>query len=171
MSGIARLSLAEIKEVLAELDGPGTVLNTMAAMQNVLVGKQSGAAEAHMDESREILDRIIADRGWHVRPDSPAYHCAVQTIAELHTTNLAWTPEMLGEYAEHAAAVSGLDVQTLDFAGTPDNLLVQIVQGTLLRRQLVDSLVLLGQQHIAHQRFTAPAEAVSESVSEAAADN
>ncbi|NLA55308.1 MAG: MerR family transcriptional regulator [Corynebacterium humireducens] len=155
MRGIARLSLAEIKGVLSELDGPGTVLDTMAAMQNTLIG-QASDEEAHTAEARAILDRIISERGWNIRPESPAYGTAVQSIAKLYTTDLQWSPGMIAEYAEyaeHAAAIGRLDVSTLNFAGSQENLLVQIIEGTLLRRQLVDSLVLLGQQHSAHERL------------------
>lgn len=54
MSGIARLSLAEIKIVLDELDGPGSVVDTMAVMQNALAGRPSREAEAFAEDSRRI---------------------------------------------------------------------------------------------------------------------
>ncbi|WP_377002257.1 MerR family transcriptional regulator [Corynebacterium nasicanis] len=153
LSGIARLSLAEIKVILAELEGPGSVIDTMAAMQNALAGRPSREAEPHTEESRAILDAIVDERQWIVRRDSAAYEAAVRVLAELHTTDLHWDGAMIAEYAAHAEAMGALDVQTLNFNGAPDDLLVQMVRGTLLRRQLVDALVLLAQQHSTRVRL------------------
>lgn len=60
---------------------------------------------------------------------------------------------MIGQYAAHAEAMGALDVQTLTLDGSSDNLLVQMVTGTLLRRQLVDALILLAQQHTTRTRL------------------
>lgn len=153
MSGIARLSLAEIKIVLDELDGPGSVVDTMAVMQNALAGRPSREAEAFAEDSRRILDTIVDDRQWNVRRDSSAYEAAVSALSELHTTDLQWDCEMIGQYAAHAEAMGALDVQTLTLDGSSDDLLVQMVTGTLLRRQLVDALILLAQQHTTRTRL------------------
>ena len=153
MSGIARLSLAEIKGVLDELDGPGSVVDTMAVMQNALVGRSSREAEAHEQEARSILDAIIDDRKWNIRRDSVAYGAAVSTVAELYTTDLKWDCRMIGEYAAHAEAMGALDVQTLNLNGSFEHLLEQMITGTLLRRQLVDALILLAQQHTTRTRL------------------
>ncbi|MDO5668463.1 MAG: MerR family transcriptional regulator [Corynebacterium sp.] len=155
LSGTARLSLAEVKNVLAELDGPNNVLEAMATMQDSLVTEGTPEAETHVDEAVQLMDDIVGRRGWIVRPDSAAYRSAVRALAELHTTDLAWTPEMMHEYADHAEQMGALDVATLDVEGPEEDLLVQIVMGTLLRRQLVDSFILLAQQHNARVRYGA----------------
>ena len=124
MSGTARPSLAEIRQVLAELGRPGTVLNG-----------------------------IIGDRGRSLREDSPTGESTVQTIPELPTTDRAWAPEMSGADAGHAAALAGMGVHTLDGGAAREHLLGQIVQGALLRRHLVDALVRPSRQGRARQRF------------------
>ncbi|MDO5513362.1 MerR family transcriptional regulator [Corynebacterium sp.] len=157
LSGIARLSLAEIKLVLGELDGPGTVVDTMAAMQNALVGRSTRDVEAHEDEARAMLGEIVDERRWNVRRGSEAYEAAVRALARLHTTDLSWDRDMIAEYASHAEAMGALDVRTLSLEGSSDDLLVQMVTGTLLRRQLVDALILLAQQHTTRQMMGEPA--------------
>lgn len=153
MSGVARLSLAEIKVVLNELDGPGSVLDSMAVMQSALVGRPTHEARTHSEESQRILDQIIEDRGWQVNRETGAYPAAVNAIANLHTTDLNWTGETLGEYAKHAEVIGGLDVGSLDLEGPSETLLVQMIEGTLLRRQLLDALTLLAQQHTSRVRM------------------
>lgn len=153
LSGTARLSLAEVKTVLAELDSPNNVLEAMSVMQDSLVTDGSPEAESHIDEAVQLMDDIVTRRGWLVRPESAAYRSAVRVLAELHTTDLAWTAEMMHDYADHAEKMGAIDVKALDVEGPEEDLLVQIVMGTLLRRQLVDAFILLAQQHSTQVRY------------------
>lgn len=59
MGGLARLSLVEIRVVLAVLDGPGSLLDSMSVMQNVLVGRQSREAESHRDDALDGPSEVV----------------------------------------------------------------------------------------------------------------
>lgn len=149
LSRIAGLPLAKVREVVRTVDGDPSLLDAMAVTQDALVGEATdeerilgGVAEAERE-----LSGTLAALGWRAHPDSPAHRAAVRAIAELRAEGLDDAVVRLPEYARAADEVGRLDVEIVARAEGLDAMIRGVVLGSVLRRPLLDALVLLAQQH------------------------
>lgn len=154
LTAVAGLPLSKVGEVVEAVSGEPTVIDAMAVAQDVLLGDgaQEGATQADVKIS-EVLDRVIAERGWRCERTSPAYRAAVNAVDELDQEGLAVILDRLGDYAESAEHVGRIDLETIDEVEGLEEKVRSVVLGSVLRRPLLEALILLAQQHFAQEHF------------------
>lgn len=145
LTTVAGLPLSKVRDVVEAVSGESSVLDAMAVTQDVLLG---GAAQQAVEAS-VALDRVIAERGWLCEAASPAYQAAVNAVDELHAEDLSAILDRLGDYAEAAEMVGQADLGAVREAECVEEKIRGVVLGSVLRRPLLDALVLLAQQHFA----------------------
>lgn len=148
LSKVAGLPLNKVRDVVHAVNADSSVLDAMAVTQDALVGDV--AAEPSDTAAARALDQVIQARGWRCQPGSPAHAAAVGAVAELQTEELTMLLDHLDDYARAADAVGRIDVQAVGDAESLDAMIRGVVLGSILRRPLLDALVLLAQQHYAN---------------------
>lgn len=145
LAKVAGLPLHTIREVVRAVGDGSTVLDTLAITQDALVG----AVEPEPSDpgAEALLARVIEARGWRAHPASPAYAAALRAVAELRTEDLTMLVDHLEDYARAADEVGRIDVEAVGGADDLDEMIRGVVLGSVLRRPLLDALVLLAQQH------------------------
>ncbi|WFP16863.1 MerR family transcriptional regulator [Citricoccus muralis] len=161
LAKIAGLPLQTIRAVIDSVDGQSSVLHAMAVTQDALVGdveeeepvSDEGRLEA-LTEAERVLDETIRARGWECEPGSPAHRAAVRAVAQLHEEGLTALVGRLDDYAQAADAVGRTDLEAVTGAASLEETIRGVVLGSVMRRPMLDALVLLAQQHYARQHAT-----------------
>ncbi|MGB4777230.1 MerR family transcriptional regulator [Microbacterium sp.] len=152
LSKVAKLPLNTIREVVQAIDAGPSALDAMAVTQDALVGNV--AAEDLNEDATAQLNRVIHARGWRCQHGSPAHLAAVRAVTEMNAEDLTVLAGHLDDYAQAADAVGRIDVHAVAQASTLDETIRGVVLGSILRRPLLDALVLLAQQHYANELAT-----------------
>lgn len=150
LAKVAGLSLSAIRDVIRTVDAHPSVLDAMAVTQDALVGVDLETTSVD-DAAEVVLDEVIRARGWRVQPGSPAHRAAVEAVAGLRSEELTMVLDHLSDYAAAADAVGRTDVRAVSGAGSLEAMVRGVVLGSVLRRPLLDALVLLAQQHYANE--------------------
>ncbi|WP_077138416.1 MerR family transcriptional regulator [Flaviflexus massiliensis] len=152
----ARLSLKTIQQVLNAIDSEPAIVEAMGAAQDALIGQDEtdeGELPPTKEElearatSRKILHELIESRGWQIHPETPALESTISAITSLRDEDLSTVLDQLDAYAEAADTVARIDVLAVASASSRNEVIRGVVLGTIFRRSLLDSLVLLAQQH------------------------
>lgn len=147
LTTVAGLRLAKVRAVVAAVDGQASEVEAMSVTQDVLVGEVDGDDA----DASAILDRAITARGWRCETKSPAYRAAVSAVAMLGTEGLTPILDRLDAYVEAAEDVGRTDLDAIADAGSLEDRIRGVVLGSVLRRPLLEALVLLAQQHFAQE--------------------
>ena len=114
LTAVAGLPLSKVREVVEAVSGEPTGIDAMAVTQDVLLGDGAQEEATHADvKTSEVLDRVIAERGWRCERTSPAYRAAVNAVDELDQEGLTVILDRLGDYAESAERVGRIDLETV----------------------------------------------------------
>lgn len=145
---VAGLPLDKVREVVQVVATEPSALDAMAVTQDALVGEvEAGSPD---EVAAELLAQVIEARGWTCQPGSPAHGAAIRAVTELRTEELTMLIERLDDYAQAADVVGRVDVEAVGSAESLDTMIRGVVLGSVLRRPLLDALVLLAQQHYAN---------------------
>ena len=150
LAKVAGLPLNKIRDVVEAIDSDGTVLDVMAVTQDALVGDSIQKSPNRTAAAR--LREVVEQLGWSCHEQSPAYQAATRAIADLDREGLDAVLDRLEEYARAADIVGRTDVAVVSSADGLDQVIRGVVLGSVLRRPLLDALVLLAQQHYASPR-------------------
>lgn len=145
LTSVAGLPLSTVRDVVEAVSGQASEVDAMAVIQDTLIG------DVDVDDSAAsaILDRAITARGWRCETSSPAYRSAVSAVALLSAEDLTPILDRLDSYVEAAESVGRIDLEAIGDADSPEERIRGVVLGSVLRRPLLDALVLLAQQHFA----------------------
>lgn len=148
LAKVAGVPLNKIREVVQAVSNESSMLEAMAVTQDALVG--DAETRATDTKAEKLLAQVIETREWRCHPDSPAHVADIRAIAELNAEELSMFTDRIDDYALAADNVGRTDVQTVSTAESLDATIRGVVLGSALRRPLLDSLVLLAQQHYAN---------------------
>lgn len=145
LTSVAGLPLSTVRDVVEAVSGQASEVDAMAVIQDTLIG------DVDVDDTAAsaILDRAITARGWRCETSSPAYRSAVSAVALLSAEDLTPILDRLDSYVEAAESVGRIDLEAIGDADSPEERIRGVVLGSVLRRPLLDALVLLAQQHFA----------------------
>lgn len=145
MTSVAGLPLAKVRAVVDAVDGQASEVEAMGVVQDALIDE----AETDDSAASAILDRAITARGWRCATSSPAYRSAVNAVAMLKAEELTPILDRLDVYVEAAEDVGRTDLDAIGDADSLEERIRGVVLGSVLRRPLLEALVLLAQQHFA----------------------
>ena len=145
LTTVAGLPLAKVRAVVDAVDGQGSETEAMGVTQDALVGE----VDVEDAGASAILDRAITARGWRCETKSPAYRAAVSAVSLLTAEGLTPILDRIDAYVEAAEDVGRTDLGAIADAGSLEDRIRGVVLGSVLRRPLLEALVLLAQQHFA----------------------
>jgi DNA-binding transcriptional MerR regulator len=161
---VGALSLARVREVLAQLDDPPPSrhdLLGLAASAARLPGDRSDGdpgADAQADEplrARELVGRL----GWQVHGDGPAMRHLDRALRALDEVGLAPDDVHLSAYGSAALQVAEVDVASVPTTSA-EAAVRYVVLGSVLYDPVLLALRRLAQQEVSRERFSrAPADA------------
>lgn len=153
LSKVAGLPLQKIREVVQAVSGETSMIDALGVTQDALVGEFEAASadSTTNEEAAALLDRVISERKWECQPGSPAHTAAVHAISDLMAEDLTILLDRLDDYAQAAEAVGQADVDAISNAENLESMIRGVVLGTVLRRPVLDALILLAQQHFAQR--------------------
>lgn len=145
LTSVANLPLSKVRGVIEAVSEQASEVDAMALTQDTLIGE----VEVDDTDASAVLDAAITARGWNCETSSPAYRSAVSAVALLRAEDLTSILERIDGYVEAAERVGRIDLDAIDDAGSLEERIRGVVLGSVLRRPLLEALVLLAQQHFA----------------------
>lgn len=148
---VGGLSVATTRDVLAAADDPELPLHQALGLASATTTAAPPAGGAEHDEARATAERhlseLVAERGWSVSADSPAWAAAAEVLAtyvRLGDDDLA---AQLGLYARAMESVAEQEVAAVVDRGDRTRTVEGVVVGTVLGDALLAAVRRLAQQH------------------------
>jgi DNA-binding transcriptional MerR regulator len=150
---VGGLSISTASELLAVLDTADLdVWESVGKVQYALDRRNAPDPGAELDEAASrTVDELIARRGWHIRPDSPARRALIQICATLHRLGHDDIVEALDDYAEAIAPIAAIDMSRLTEQTTITAMIEKVIVGTIIGDTLLSAL-----RHLAHENASRP---------------
>jgi len=156
---VGGLPIATAKQVLAAIDTPGLPLTWVFGVAQHAVSDVSlyAPVEGQTEGTREV-QRVIAQRGWHVSPENPGVHGAARVLDTYSRVGHPELARIWEGYALGAELIARADLETVGFSDDVTAMAETVVVGTILGDALVSSLRRMAQEHISNQQYPAPKE-------------
>jgi len=146
--GIARLSIAETRAVLAAVDDPATsAVDTIGGVHKALPDSAQGD-QPDLAPARAHLSRW----GWPVDTDAPALGYFARALDALGAAGFDTPDDLLDRYARAAAELAEQDVADMPTASTAETVRFVVI-GTLLLEPVLLSLRRLAHEEASRRRF------------------
>jgi DNA-binding transcriptional MerR regulator len=153
---VGDLSIAETRDVLASIDSPGKTLHeTLGKAQHAVTPTLSADAdeESLAVASREV-EKLVARRGWQVKPTSPAWDLLTRVLATFHALGQDDLAGLLDDYAEAAERLAEAEVACVLRRPDLESMLEGVVIGTVLGDSLLAALRRLAQANVSASAST-----------------
>lgn len=149
---VAGLAIDDIRAVLDAADAAGDRHELLgAAHRAVVAGPSDAADDPEVRAQAERLRSVLVGHGWLVRPDARALLRLGETAVALQRLGRPLTAGTLLRYARVVDQLAAGEIATIGDAGptaaSADDLLVQVVVGTVVYEQVLASLRHLAQEH------------------------
>lgn len=145
LTEIAELPISEVRRVVEALDERRSAPEALGAAQDALTSRyREGRGDERGDR---LLAELVARRGWQIMAESPTRTMAAEALAAVDEAGLLGIKEHLDDYAAAAEQVARTDLETIEGFQEREDLVYGAAIGTVLRRPLLDALIMLAQQH------------------------
>ena len=114
---VGGLPIATAKQVLAAIDTPGLPLTWVFGVAQHAVSDVSlyAPVEGQTEGTREV-QRVIAQRGWHVSPENPGVHGAARVLDTYSRVGHPELAHIWEGYAQGAELIARADLATVAFS-------------------------------------------------------
>ncbi|QDP95804.1 MerR family transcriptional regulator [Microlunatus elymi] len=146
--GPGRLSIAEIRDVLAAVDDPPESPLDLLGQASEAIGGERPADEADLEPARDLL----AELQWSVADDSAALHDLARALAAINQAHLKLIKGGAVAYGKSMHRIAVAEIATVP-TDAPDTAVRQAVLGTILIEPLLLSLRRLALQDAAARKF------------------
>ncbi|SDT10853.1 MerR family transcriptional regulator [Microlunatus soli] len=154
--GPGRLSIAEIRGVLAAVDDPPESPNEMLGRASESLEPQTGGERSRSDavgeEYRQQATAIVDELGWRVAANTKVLDDLAQALTAIDQAGLALIPGGVLAYARQLHGLAVAEVATVPM-DSPEAAVRQAVLGTILIEPLLLALRRLALQDAAGRRF------------------
>lgn len=111
---VGRLSVAATRAVLGHLDDAGgDTLTTLGKVHYALMPAREAGEDPAWADAEERVQRLVADRGWRVRPTNPALGELTEVVAVLLRLGQDDVLPLLETYADAARELAGAEVDVV----------------------------------------------------------
>jgi DNA-binding transcriptional MerR regulator len=147
---VGDLSIAATRDVLASLDAPGKTLHErLGKAQHAVTPSLRGDVD---EESRALacrqVEELVRERGWQVKPTSPAWLLLTQVLATLHSLGQDDLAALLDDYADAAEELADAEVRCVLSRPDVESILEGVVIGTTLGDGMLAALRRLAQANV-----------------------
>jgi DNA-binding transcriptional MerR regulator len=155
MLEVGGMSIAAVREVLAEVDAPGVTMHTMLGIAQAAVSRFT--PEHGTDDDWRFAERVVAElvqrHGWVLKSDgtNPGVRMLVQIVA---TYRALGQDELLGLLDRYATAAGELAAAELDVVGRlpgTDDKIEGVVLGTVLGDAAMSALRRIAQEGVSQR--------------------
>ena len=148
LTGVAGMSLGQVREVLDVIDDAGTDVAT--AMGAAHLQLSPAPAEPASARSTERVAALVAARGWTTDPDGRHARALAAALDAMDDAGQPMTEANLRVYGDAAASVTAADLASV---GTRDrtDATTYAVLGTLLAEPVLVSLRRMAQEDLARR--------------------
>ena len=148
LTQVAGLPLEKVHQVIAALNSESSLPQTVANTHDALLGDRGAEPDFHKEAAAKLL-QVVELQGWKCRLRSPAFTAAVDALEALISKNLPMATARLNRYATAADAIGRTDFDDLNIILSSQARTV--VLSMILRRPLLDALILLAQEHYSQE--------------------
>lgn len=160
-SHLARLRLLSVLRDLVDLP-TATIAEIVAALDDddaplhEVVGTAHGAlahGEGGSGRALAFVDELLDEHDWQVATDAPARHDLARTIDALHGFGREVTVDGLRPHVEAAERVAEAEVEATPIDRDRDDVVTDVVVGTILYDQVLSALRRLAHEHASARRW------------------
>ncbi|MFJ3767894.1 MerR family transcriptional regulator [Streptomyces sp. NPDC090082] len=138
---VGGLSVAAVREVIVAVDdSERPVHKVLGAAASRLVPRYDHEPGAGMEEARERVADLIAERGWHTYQGGPAAEALATALAALEDAGHGAFTEVLGAYADAAERVARVDLEYVAHHVAREEVVESVVVGTVLGDAIFSAL-------------------------------
>lgn len=157
MLEVGGMSVATVRDVLAQVDAPGRTVHGMLGVAQSAVSRS--ATERGTEEERRQAEREAAElvrrHGWDVKPENPGWPALVQIIVTYRDLDRGDLLALLDEYAAAAGRLAQVELATVADVPTVDGMVEGVVLGTVLGDAAMSAMRRIAQES-ASSRFARP---------------
>jgi DNA-binding transcriptional MerR regulator len=146
---VGGLSIAAAGAVLAALDDDGLELGYVFEVASNALPVTVPPPAIDDSRGRQRIDRLIAERGWHVSPGNPGLALAARVLDDYSALGRDDLAATLDVYADAAELVADVDLAAVAAAPGRAAMTETVVVGTVL-----GDVLLAGLRRIAHEEAT-----------------
>jgi DNA-binding transcriptional MerR regulator len=149
LAEVGGLSIAAMRDLLAAASSPATSLHDALGKAQYATTPQSSyqASDAARQASTQQADEIIHERGWQIKPDSPARQLLVEVLAALRDLGQDDLLTLANAYAGPAEQIAAADVAAILARQDLDSQLQGVIIGTVLGDTLLAALRRLAEEN------------------------
>lgn len=149
LTKVAGLPLEKVRDVINAIASDSPVPEALKATHDALTTDTDNKAieQTLQVDSMGTLLQVIDLQGWKYRLDSSAFKSAQNAISALAAEDLLIPVARLNRYATAADAIGRIDLE--EAAGSSTQHTRSVILSSVLRRPLLDALILLAQEHYA----------------------
>lgn len=146
---VGGLSLTRVREVLEFIRAKDSELYpVLGGVQYALMEPPAGIDDEAGRAARDQVDRLVADRGWQVRPDNPARVALAHALASLNRLGQDDVAAKLDLYADAAETLARREVPDLLGRDSVEAMAEGVIAYDVLGDALVSALRRLAQESV-----------------------
>lgn len=150
---VGGLSVATVADVLAALDEQISTHKVLGIASHGLPMPKAGGDAQARKWAAEQVDRVVAERGWQLRPDHPVVDSLVGTLSAFAELGRPELTAQLSGYAELADRIAELDLRTIADLPSTESIVEGAVIATVLGDVVLAALRRLAQQQVSARTF------------------
>ncbi|MBB6379393.1 DNA-binding transcriptional MerR regulator [Pseudonocardia eucalypti] len=150
---VGGLSVATVADVLAALDEQISTHKVLGIASHGLPMPKAGGDAQAREWAAEQVDRVVAERGWQLRPDHPVVDSLVGTLSAFAELGRPELIAQLSGYAELADRIAELDLRTIADLPSTESIVEGAVIATVLGDVVFAALRRLAQQQVSARTF------------------
>jgi len=149
LTDVGGLSIAAIRQLLAAASSPATSPHDALGKAQYATTPRYDyqASDAARQAAARQADELISDRGWQIKPDSPARDLLVSVLAALRDLGQDDLLALPGAYAAPAEQIAAADLTAILARPTLDSQLEGVIIGTVLGDTLLAALRRLAEEN------------------------
>ncbi len=151
---VVDLPIATIKQILeATADATLSVHELLGMTHHALGPHGPPSNDAVFQQARRQVDDFLDQLGWQVSAHAPARTVLAHTLASLLRLGYDATPAVFTPYARAADRIADWELEHAASASTREDLVEQVVVGTIVYETALIALRRLAQEHHSAMRF------------------
>jgi hypothetical protein len=150
---VCGLSISAIRDVLTTVDEADGDLHRVLGAGQCLPAPAEPAGDPPAGRPRAEAARLVRERGWQVKRDTPAMAALTDVIGTLYALDQCDILERLPDYADLAESIARVDLALVCARTDLDSMVEGVVVGNTLGDALMSALRRLAQESLSAERF------------------
>jgi DNA-binding transcriptional MerR regulator len=156
LTEVGLLPIASVRAVLHAIDDPRVPLHEVLSVAHHALAPPSDPGEKQADFANALadVDTFLRELGWTVDPNSPARRELAKALRTLRHLGRDADPRLFEPYARAADRIAARELATIDLDAPREQVVDDIVVGTVVFEAALVALRRLAQEHHAAVRLS-----------------